>query len=129
MHKINLEEDAKPVVDYQRRLHPKMKEAVRKEVIKLIEAGIIYPIVDSKWVSPVHCVPKKGGITVVPNDDNELVAQRTVTGYRMCIDYRKLNKATRMIKRRLPSLVPLVHLLIGECPLVCAMLLPLFKYA
>jgi hypothetical protein len=74
MHKINLEEDAKPVVDYQRRLHPKMKELVRKDVIKLIEAGIIYPIADSKWVSHVHCVPKKGGIIVVPNDDNELVA-------------------------------------------------------
>ena len=57
MHKINLEEDAKPVVDHQRRLHPKMKEVVRKEVIKLIEAGIIYPIADSKWVSHVHCVP------------------------------------------------------------------------
>ena len=66
MHKINLEEDAKPVVDYQHCLHPKMKEVVRKEVIKLIEAGIIYPIADSKWVSPVHCVPKKGGIIVVP---------------------------------------------------------------
>ena len=92
--KINLEEDAKPVVDYQRRLHPKLKQVVRKEVIKLIEAGIIYPIADSKWVSPVHCVPKKGGMTVVPNDDNELVAQRVVTGYRMCIDFRKLNKAT-----------------------------------
>ena len=62
---------------------------VRKEVIKLIEAGIIYPIADSKWVSPVHCVPKKGGMTVVPNDDNEFVAQRVVTGYRMCIDFRK----------------------------------------
>ena len=95
MHKINLEEDAKPVVDFQRRLQPKMKEVVRKEVIKLIEAGIIYPIADSKWVSPVHCVPKKGGMTVVPNDDNELVAQHVVTGYRMCIDLRKLNKATR----------------------------------
>ena len=87
MHKINLEEDAKPVVDFQHRLHPKMKEVVRKEVIKLIEAGIIYRIADSKWVSPVHCVPKKGGMTVVPNDDNELVAQRVVTGYRMCIDF------------------------------------------
>ena len=64
MHKINLEEDAKPVVDYQRRLHPKMKEVVRKVVIRLMEAGIIYPIADSKWVSPVHCVPKKGGMTV-----------------------------------------------------------------
>ena len=62
MHKINLEEDAKPVVDYQRRLHPKMKEVVRKEVIRIMEAGIIYPIADSKWVSPVHCVPKKGGM-------------------------------------------------------------------
>ena len=64
-----------------------MKEVVRKEVIKLIKAGIIYPIADSKWASHVHCVPKKGGITVVPNDDNELVAQHTVTGYRMCIDF------------------------------------------
>ena len=102
MHKINLEEDAKPVVDYQHRLHPKMKEVVRKDVIKLIEARIIYPIADSKLVSPVHCVPKKGGMTVVPNDDNELVAQRTVTGYRMCIDYRKLNKTTRKDHYPLP---------------------------
>ena len=69
-------------------IHPKMKEGVRKEVIRLMEAGIIYPIADSKWVSPVHCVPKKGGMTVVPNDENELVAQRTVVGYRMCIDYK-----------------------------------------
>jgi hypothetical protein len=48
-HKINLEEDTKPVVDYQHRLNPKLKEVVRKEVIKLLEAGIIYPIADSKW--------------------------------------------------------------------------------
>jgi hypothetical protein len=80
-------QDAKPVVDYQRRLHPKLKEVVRKEVIKLLEASIIYPIDDSKWVSPVHCVPKKEGMIVVPNDENELVAQRTITGYRMCIDF------------------------------------------
>jgi nitrogen regulatory protein PII-like uncharacterized protein len=95
MHKINLEEDAKPVFDYQLCLHPKMKEVVRKEVIKLIESGIIYPIADSKWVSPIDCVHKKGGITVVPNDENGLVAQRTITRYMMCIDFRKLNKATR----------------------------------
>ena len=67
-HKINLEADAKPVCDPQRRLNPKMKEVVRKEILKLLEAGIIYPVADSDWVSPVHCVPKKGGITVVPND-------------------------------------------------------------
>ena len=67
-HKIKLEKDAKPVVDHQRRLNPKMKEVVRKEILKLLEAGIIYLVVDSQWVSHVHCVPKKGGITVVPND-------------------------------------------------------------
>ena len=83
-HKIKLEKDAKPVVDHQRRLNPKMKEVVRKEMLKLLEAGVIYPVADSKWVSPVHCVPKKGGVTVVPNDKDELIPQRIITGYRMC---------------------------------------------
>ncbi|KAK1606646.1 hypothetical protein QYE76_030319 [Lolium multiflorum] len=91
-HAINMEDDAKPVVEHQRCLIPKMKDVVRNEVLKLLEAGIIYPIVDSRWVSPVHCVPKKGGITVVPNDNDELIPQRVVVGYRMCIDYRKVNK-------------------------------------
>ena len=94
-HKIKLEKDAKPVVDHQRRLNHKMKEVVRKEILKLLEAGIIYPVADSQWASPVHCVPKKGGITVVPNDKDELIPQRIVMGYRMVIDYRKFNKATR----------------------------------
>ena len=76
------------VVDHQRRLNPKMKEVVRNEILKLLELGIIYPIDDSRWVSHVHCVPKKGGIIVVPNDKNELIPQRIVTGYRM-VDYRK----------------------------------------
>ena len=61
-----MEPDAKLVVDHQRRLNPKMKEVVRTEILKLLEAGIIYPIADSTWVSPVHCFPKKGGITFVP---------------------------------------------------------------
>ncbi|KAK1653753.1 hypothetical protein QYE76_071558 [Lolium multiflorum] len=91
-HAINMEDDAKPVVEHQRRLIPKMKEVVRNEVLKLLEAGIIYPIADSRWVSPVHCVPKKGGMTVVPNDNDELIPQRIVVGYRMCIDFRKVNK-------------------------------------
>jgi hypothetical protein len=72
-HAINLEEDAKPVIEHQRRLIPKMKEVVRNEVLKLPDTGIIYPIADSRWVSPVHCVPKKRGITVVPNENNELI--------------------------------------------------------
>ncbi|GJV28148.1 hypothetical protein Tco_1384596 [Tanacetum coccineum] len=67
----------------------------QKEVEKLLEARLIYPISDSPWVSPVHCVPKKGGITVVKNDDNDLIPTRLVTGWRVCIDYRKLNEATR----------------------------------
>ncbi|KAK1628167.1 hypothetical protein QYE76_002482 [Lolium multiflorum] len=79
-HAINMEDDAKPVVEHQRRLIPKMKEVVRNEVLKLLEAGIIYPIADSRWVSPVHCVPKKGGMTVVPNDNDELIPQRVVVG-------------------------------------------------
>jgi hypothetical protein len=72
-HAINMEPDAKPVVEHQRCLITKMKEVVRNEVLKLLDAGIICPLADSRWVSPVHCVPKKGGITVVPNENTELI--------------------------------------------------------
>ncbi|GJX67479.1 reverse transcriptase domain-containing protein [Tanacetum coccineum] len=71
-----------------------MQEVVKKEIVKLLDTGIIYPITDSPWVSPIHCVPKKGGITVVTNENDELVPTRTVTGWRVCIDYRKFNEAT-----------------------------------
>jgi hypothetical protein len=90
-----MEDQCKPVVDHQRRLTHAMREVVKKEVIKLLDAGIIYLVPHSKWVSPVHCIPKKGGLTVVNNEKNELILQRTVTGWRMSIDYRKLNKATK----------------------------------
>lgn len=72
-----------------------MKEVVKNEVLKLLDAGIIYPIADSKWVSPTQVVPKKSGVTVVKNDLGELVPTKLVTRWRMCIDYRKLNVATR----------------------------------
>ena len=97
-----MEKDAKPVVDHQRRLNPEMKEVVRNEILKLPEACIIYHVVDSQWVSHVHCVPKKGATTVVPNDKDELIPQIIVTGYRMVIDFRKLNKATRKDHYPLP---------------------------
>ncbi|MCO6517067.1 MAG: hypothetical protein J6586_11355, partial [Snodgrassella sp.] len=72
-HKILMEEDFKPTVQHQRRVNPKIHEVIKEEVIKLLDAGLIYPISDSPWVSPIHCVPKKGGITVITNEDNELI--------------------------------------------------------
>ncbi|GJX14940.1 reverse transcriptase domain-containing protein [Tanacetum coccineum] len=90
-----MEEDFKPAVQHQRGVNLKIHEVIKKEVIKLLDAGLIYPIFDSPWVSPVHCVPKKGGITVIENEENELIPTRLVTGWRVCIDYQKLNDATR----------------------------------
>ncbi|GJT69849.1 reverse transcriptase domain-containing protein [Tanacetum coccineum] len=94
-HKILMEEDYEPSVQSQRRVNPKIHDVIKKEVEKLLDAGLIYPISDSPWVSPVHCVPKKGGMTVITNEENELIPTRLVTGWRVCIDYRKLNEATR----------------------------------
>ena len=95
MHKILLNDDAKTSIEHQRRLNPMMKEVVRKEVLKWLNVGFIYAISESSWVSPVHVVPKKGGFTVIRNEENELIPTRTVTGWRVCIDYRKLNTETR----------------------------------
>nr|GFC21456.1 reverse transcriptase domain-containing protein [Tanacetum cinerariifolium] len=86
-HKILMEEDYKSAVQHQRRVNPKIHDVIKKEVEKLLDAGLIYPISDSPWVSPVHCVPKKGGFTVVENKENELIPTRLVTGWRVCIDY------------------------------------------
>ncbi|XP_020249301.1 uncharacterized protein LOC109826692 [Asparagus officinalis] len=95
MHRIFLEEGYKTSIEHQRRLNPNMKEVVRKEVLKVLDAGIIYPISYSEWVSPVQVVPKKGGMTIDKKEKNELIPTRTVTGWHICIDYQKLNKATR----------------------------------
>ncbi|XP_022004335.1 uncharacterized protein LOC110901879 [Helianthus annuus] len=91
---ILMEDNYKPSAQHQMCLNPNMQDVVKKEVIKLLDAGLIYPISDSVWVSPVQVVPMKGDITVVPNDRNKLILTRTVTGWRVCIDYRKLNDAT-----------------------------------
>ena len=95
VHKIMMEVEYKPVRQPQRRLNPSMKEEVRKDVLKLLEARLINPISENAWVSPVQVVPKKGGMTVVRNEKNDFIPTRTVTGWRICIDYRKLNDATR----------------------------------
>jgi hypothetical protein len=94
-HRIPTDPNAIPSREPQRRLNNAMREVVKKEVSKLLHARIIYPIPHSEWVSPVQVVPKNGGMTVVKNEKNELIPQRTITGWRMCIDYRKLNKATK----------------------------------
>ncbi|GJY43419.1 reverse transcriptase domain-containing protein [Tanacetum coccineum] len=86
-HKILMEDDFKPAVQQQRRVNPKIHEVIKAEVIKLLDAGLIYPISDSPWVSPIHVVPKKGGMTVVTNENNELIPTRLVMGWRVGIDY------------------------------------------
>ena len=85
-----MEEEAKPVCQPQRRLNPHMQEVVQAEVLNLFQVGIIYPISDSPWVSPTQVVPKKSRITVVQNDKGEEVCTRLTSGWRVCIDYRKL---------------------------------------
>ncbi|KAK8918276.1 hypothetical protein KSP39_PZI021521 [Platanthera zijinensis] len=114
MHKILLEESFTGSIEPQRRLNPPMKEVVKKEIIKWLDAGIIYPISDSSWVSPVQCVPKKGGMTVVRNEKDELVSTRTITGWRICMDYRKLNKATRKDHFPLPFIDQVLDKLAGN---------------
>ncbi|GJU24634.1 reverse transcriptase domain-containing protein [Tanacetum coccineum] len=113
-HKILMEDDYEPAVQHQRRVNPKIHDVIKKEVEKLLDAGLIYLILDSPWVSPVHCVPKKGGMTVVTNDDNELVPTRLVTGWRVCIDYRKLNEATRKDHFPLPFMDQMLERLAGN---------------
>ncbi|GJQ90790.1 reverse transcriptase domain-containing protein [Tanacetum coccineum] len=92
LHKIQLLDDKKPVVQKQRRLNPNIQEVVKKEIVKLLDTGIIYLIADSPWVSPIHCVPKKGGITVVTNENDELVPTRTVTGWCMLAIFHDMIK-------------------------------------
>ena len=76
-------------------VEPSNEEIVRAEVLKFQDVEIIFPISDSKWVNLTQVVPKKSGVTVVKNEDNELVPTRVVTGWRMCFDYQKLNLVTR----------------------------------
>jgi hypothetical protein len=114
MHRIHLEEGARPSREAQRQLNPNMKEVVMKEVVKLLDAGIIYPISDSKWISPTQVVPKKSGLTVVENAAGELIPQRPTTGWRVCIDYRKLNSHTRKDHFLLPFIDQILERLAGQ---------------
>jgi hypothetical protein len=114
MHKIHLEENTKPSREPQRRLNPAMQEVVRAEVIKLLDAGIIYPISDSKLVSPIHVVPKQARLTVAKNKDDMLVPTRVQSRWRVCIDYHKLNVTTRKDHFLLPFIDQMVECLAGH---------------
>ncbi|CAN6581006.1 unnamed protein product [Malus baccata var. baccata] len=94
MHRILLEEGAKPIRETQCHLNPLMMEVVKKDVIKLLDVGIIYPISDNKWVSLVQVVSKRSGVTVVKNEANELVPTCVQNSWRVCTDYRKINNIT-----------------------------------
>ena len=87
MHRILMKDDHMLTIEHQMRLNPNIQQVVKKEILKLLKAGIIYPISDSKWVSPIHVVPKKEGTTVVKNENNELLPIMTVMRWSMCIDY------------------------------------------
>nr|GEX51702.1 DNA-directed DNA polymerase [Tanacetum cinerariifolium] len=113
-HKILIEDDFKPAVQHQRRVNPKIHEVIKKEVLKLLDTGLIYPISDSPWVSPVQCVPIKGGFTIVENKENELIPTRLVTGWRVCIDYHNLNDVTHKDHFPLPFMDQMLERLVGN---------------
>ena len=114
----HLEEESKAVRQPQRRLNPHMQEVVRVEVLKLLQAGIIYPISDSSWVSPTQVVPKKSGVTTVLNEKGEEIPTRLTTGQRVCIDYRRLNEVTRKDHFPLPFMDQLLERVSGH-PFYC----------
>nr|GEV27279.1 reverse transcriptase domain-containing protein [Tanacetum cinerariifolium] len=117
-HKILMEEDFEPAVQHQRRVNPKIHDVIKQEVLKPLDARLIYPISDSPWVSPIHCVPKKGGFTVVENEENELILTRLVTGWRVCIDYQgiKVDKAKVDVITKLPHPITVkgIHSFLGH---------------
>nr|KAJ0209218.1 hypothetical protein LSAT_V11C400187360 [Lactuca sativa] len=119
MHKILTEEDYKPSRQAQRRLNPPMMEVVKKEVMKLLDAGMIYPISDSKWVTPVQVVPKKARVTMVEKKEGELVPTRVQNGWHVCIDYGKLNAASQNDHFPLPFIDQMLERLDGKSHYCC----------
>ena len=113
-HRIHFEEDSKTSREPQRWLNPVLKEVVNEEILKLLEVGIIYPISDSKWVSPIHVVPKNAGLIVITNNTNEELTTQVPTKWRVCIDYRRLNLATRKDHFPLPFIDQMLERLAGH---------------
>ncbi|KAK8596680.1 hypothetical protein V6N12_065160 [Hibiscus sabdariffa] len=112
MHKINIKEG-------WRRLNPPMMEVMKNEIQRLLDDDFIYPISDSKWVSPIHVVPEKTGVTIVENSEGELVPIRVQNGWRVCIDYRKLNSLTRNDHFPVPFIDQMIERLAGKSHYCC----------
>jgi len=98
----------------QRQLNPVISDVVKKEVTKLLQAGIIYPTSDSQWVSPIHVVPKRTGLTIVKNEKEELIPTRVQNSWRVCIDYRRLNQETRKDHFPMPFIDQMLERLAGK---------------
>nr|GEV96806.1 reverse transcriptase domain-containing protein [Tanacetum cinerariifolium] len=111
-HKILMEDDYKPAVQSQRWVNPRIHEVIKKEVIKLLDAEIIYSISDSPWVIPIHCVPKKGRITVVENEKMILFLHGVRCFLGHAGFYRRFIQEFSKIAR------PMTHLLEKETPFV-----------
>ena len=113
-HRIFLEDESRPVTESQKRLNPRVWEAVKEEILKWLNAEIIYPISDSQWVSPVHVVSNKAKVAVTTNEKGEEIQTRLLTKWRVCIDYRKLNSATKKDHFTLPFIDQILDRLAGS---------------
>ena len=113
-HRIFIDDESRPVREAQRQLNPRVWEAVKEEILKWLNAEIIYPISDSQWVSPVHVVPKKAGVTITTNEKGEEIQTRLPTKWRVCIDYRKLNSMTKKDHFPLPFIDLILDRLAGS---------------
>ena len=117
-HHNYIEEEAKSVRQQKRRLNPHMQEVIRAEVLKLLQAGIIYPISDITWVSPTQVVPKRSGVTTVHNEKGKEIPTSLTTGWRVCIYYCRLNEVTRKYHFPLPFMGQLLERISGY-PFYC----------
>ena len=113
-HRIYLEDNVKPSREAQRRLNPHMREILKDEVLKWLKAEIIYPISDSPWISLIHMVPKKSRITVERSHKGVELVTMLTRGWRVCIDYRKLNLVTKKDYYPIPFMDQILEKLAGQ---------------